>query len=244
MAPIKPQSQPTSTRPSARALRRARVSGSIHPLLPQKVFRPNAVVSDSFISSKQDKRLIRHSAFVSRITSAPPSRVTKKAQKSIFTSSKTASSNPSKASTSSKTSSRSRRKQTPLSASLASLADALPTPVDTPPLRSLVSKKGALRRKERLVRDEMYRFGASIARLNSTVSTSGPATTPTSILAASASAAPTTPRSRNLELDQDENMDVCEQSAVTQKQAQTNKWAALRGFISETMQHNSAFNGS
>ncbi|PHH82508.1 hypothetical protein CDD82_5762 [Ophiocordyceps australis] len=250
-APIKPQSQPTSTKPSARALRLARVSGSIHPLLPSKVFRPNAAVSDSFISSKQDKRLIRHSAFVSRITSAPPWRVTKKTQKSIFTASKTASSkasNPSKASTCasktsslSKTSSRSRRKHTPLSASLASLADALPTPVDPPPLRSLVSKKGALRRKERLVRDEMYRFGASMARLNSSISASDPATTtPTSMLAVSESA-PAPPRPGSLDLDQDENMDVCQKSAATQTQAQNNKWAALRGFISETMQHNPAF---
>ncbi|KJZ72123.1 hypothetical protein HIM_08496 [Hirsutella minnesotensis 3608] len=207
MAPVAPTpAQPK--RPSARALRLARISGSIHPLAPAKTFRADAAVSDSFLSSKRDRRLIKHSSFVARVSSSSSaSRVAKKPL---------------------------RRRRTgaadKLKTSLEGLADALPDLGEDGEWggiedegddarrrvrhRSIRSKPGALKRKEMVVKGEMERFGASMARLNASDLTAGEGK----------------PRPG-------------EDAQASQPAAVTDRWAALRGYISATMEQAPVFAG-
>ncbi|CEI68382.1 hypothetical protein FVEN_g5455 [Fusarium venenatum] len=188
MAPLPPGLK----KPSARTLRHQRVTGQIHPQAPQKVFRDDAAVTDSFLSSKRDKRLIKHSSFVSRIQSARISKSTKR-----------------------------RRPSKKLATTLDSLADALPELEEADAEQqgkirhnSLKSKKGALKKKEKVVKGEMERFGVSMARL--------------------------TAQDEAKPVPQDENMDEEKKTAPA---ATANRWAALRGYISSTMEQNPAFAG-
>ncbi|KAI1385017.1 ribosome biogenesis protein SLX9-domain-containing protein [Hypoxylon trugodes] len=201
MAPIAP-----SKRRSLRA--KIAAKSNSEPYAPRRAPRPDAIdTSDSFINSKRDKRIIKHASFVSRIE---------------------------KAGTSSKKRKRTRRPGNKLVANLDSLADALPDLLENGETeeglrqlregkvrhKSLRSKKGALKRKEMVVKGEVERFGVSLARLN---------------------AVP------------EQNMDVkVEKEGEGEKQRQTeaqaqapastaNRWAALRGFISATMEQNPAF---
>ncbi|KAK7429975.1 hypothetical protein QQZ08_003597 [Neonectria magnoliae] len=206
MAPL----PPALKKPSARTLRTQRITGQIHPLLPAKTFRPGAAVSDDFLSTKRDKRLIKHSSFVSKISSA--SRVSK---------------------------AKKRRPSRKLKTTLDGLADALPDIADGEGRaelagkirhKSLRSRRGALKRKERVVRGEMDRFGVSMAKL-----------------AATPAAPPTTAKLQQDEDDDelDDGMDS-QQEATTEAKpvaapATTNRWAALRGYISATMEQNPAF---
>ncbi|KAK0761314.1 hypothetical protein N5P37_006263 [Trichoderma harzianum] len=191
-------------KPSATALRHARITNSIHPLAPQKTFRQNASTTDSFLSSKRDKRTIKHSSFVSRISSS--SRISK----------------------SSKPRRRGAKKSATLN-SLDSLADALPELADGEGAaeildgkikhQSLRSKKGALKRKERLLKGEMARFGVSMAQLSHL-----PAQTQSAVPEPEKTSAASLPA-----------------SAPTPAPAASNRWAALRGYISATMEQNPAF---
>ncbi|KAF5234633.1 hypothetical protein FAUST_7503 [Fusarium austroamericanum] len=188
MAPLPPGLK----KPSARTLRHQRVTGQIHPQAPQKVFRDDAAVTDSFLSSKRDKRLIKHSSFVSRIQSARISKSTKR-----------------------------RRPSKKLATTLDGLADALPELEEADAEqqgkirhKSLKSKRGALKKKERVVKGEMERFGVSMARLTA---------------------------QEEKVVPQDEKMDDEEKKAVPA--ATANRWAALRGYISSTMEQNPAFAG-
>ncbi|KAH0526716.1 hypothetical protein TsFJ059_010006 [Trichoderma semiorbis] len=191
-------------KPSATALRHARITNSIHPLAPQKTFRQNASTTDSFLSSKRDKRTIKHSSFVSRISS---SRISK----------------------SSKPRRRGAKKSATLN-SLDSLADALPELADGEGAaeildgkikhQSLRSKKGALKRKERLLKGEMARFGVSMAQLSHL-----PAQTQSAV------PEPEKPSTASLPAS----------AATTPAPAASNRWAALRGYISATMEQNPAF---
>ena len=105
-------------------------------------------------------------------------------------------------------------------ASLDSLADALPDLLEDDDAggienlrkikhRSLKSKKGALKRKEMVVKGEMERFGASMARMTET-ETSGP-------------------------------LPPAQGESENAKPATSDRWAALRGYISSTMEQNPAF---
>ncbi|KAL6872894.1 hypothetical protein J3F83DRAFT_589786 [Trichoderma novae-zelandiae] len=191
-------------KPSATALRHARITSSIHPLAPQKTFRPNASTTDAFLSSKRDKRLIKHSAFVSRVTSSGVSKP--------------------------KTRRRSKAKATTTLNSLDSLADALPELAEGEGAaevlegkirhQSLRSKKGALKRKERLLRGEMARFGVSLAQLS---------TVP-----------PAAAQPRHA-VDNPEAEMKTDTEAKQPAPAVSNRWAALRGYISATMEQNPAF---
>ncbi|KAM6485931.1 ribosome biogenesis protein SLX9-domain-containing protein [Trichoderma sp. SZMC 28011] len=193
-------------KPSATALRHARITNSIHPLAPQKTFRANASTSDSFLSSKRDKRTIKHSSFVSRISSS--SRISKSSKLRRG---------------------RGAKKSATLN-SLDSLADALPELADGEGAaeildgkikhQSLRSKKGALKRKERLLKGEMARFGVSMAQLSH-------------LPAQTRSAVPETEKSSAASLPVS--------SATTAAPAASNRWAALRGYISATMEQNPAF---
>ncbi|KAL7935431.1 ribosome biogenesis protein SLX9 domain-containing protein [Trichoderma chlorosporum] len=191
-------------KPSATALRHARITNSIHPLAPQKTFRANASTSDSFLSSKRDKRTIKHSSFVSRISST--ARISK----------------------SNKPRRRAAKKAATLS-SLDSLADALPELADGEGAaeildgkikhQSLRSKRGALKRKERLLKGEMARFGVSMAQLSHVPAQSK-----------SAVSQPEKPSSASLP-----------PAETAPAPAVSNRWAALRGYISATMEQNPAF---
>ncbi|WYZ42493.1 hypothetical protein EsH8_VI_000192 [Colletotrichum jinshuiense] len=195
MAPVAPTKSL-----SAREKRMARIRGDIHPLAPHKTIRPDAQVDDSFLSTKKDKRTMKHSAFVSKI-----SKDNKKALKR-------------------------RRPNKKLVTTMESLADALPDLDENAQTldqlregkvrhKSLKSRPGALKRKEKVVKGEMQRFGASMAALASV--SGAPAGG-----AASAMAVERTPE---------------EDAQAAASNATANRWAALRKHISNTMEQNPAF---
>ncbi|KAI1432398.1 hypothetical protein GGR50DRAFT_600983 [Xylaria sp. CBS 124048] len=197
MAPVAP-----TKRRSLRAKLAAK-SGA-EPHAPRKAPRPDAVLPsvDGFTSTKKDKRIIKHSAFMSRVEKTHNRKVLKR-----------------------------RRPGKKLVANLESLADALPdlladgeTEEGLRQMRegkirhkSIKMKKGALKKKERIVRGEMDRFSHSLAQLNSM---------------------------GNAGQGQGQGQGQPQgQREQTQEQTQTtaNRWAALRGFISSTMEQNPAF---
>ncbi|KAF3056438.1 hypothetical protein GL218_06656 [Daldinia childiae] len=202
MAPVVP-SKRRSLRPKLAAR-----SGP-EPYAPRKAPRPDAVgTSDSFSNSKKDKRTIKHASFVSRIEKAN--------QKTP----------------------RRRRPNNKLVANLDSLADALPDLLADGETeeglrqmregkirhRSLKSRPGALKRKERVVKGEVQRFGVSLARLSAVAE-------------------------KQMDVEQSSSTAMGEDSGVVSQGrdasmapvSTTNRWAALRGFISATMEQNPAF---
>ncbi|KAI0432946.1 ribosome biogenesis protein SLX9-domain-containing protein [Xylaria sp. FL1042] len=199
MAPVAP-----SKRRSLRAKLAARTGAEPHA--PRKAPRPDAVAPsvDGFTSSKKDKRIIKHSALISRI---------EKSHKKPL---------------------RRRRPGKKLVTNLESLADALPdlladgeTEEGLRQLRegkvrhkSLKMKKGALKKKEKIVRGEMDRFSHSLARLNAL----GPDTAGT-------------------DMQVEGNSEAVGTQASGPSPSTANRWAALRGFISSTMEQNPAFVG-
>ncbi|KAI1828102.1 ribosome biogenesis protein SLX9-domain-containing protein [Xylaria intraflava] len=201
MAPIAP-----SKRRSLRAKLAAKAGAEPHA--PRKAPRPDAVLPsvDGFTSSKKDKRIIKHSAFMSRVE--------KTHQKAL----------------------KRRRPSKKLVANLESLADALPdllaegeTEEGLRQLRegkirhkSLKMKKGALKKKERIVKGEMDRFSHSLAQLNS--------------MGASGTGA-------DVRTERQSDAADTEAQTRTQTQSTASRWAALRGFISSTMEQNPAFIG-
>ncbi|KAK2611623.1 hypothetical protein N8I77_004954 [Diaporthe amygdali] len=198
------------TAPTKRKTLRAKATERLaNPLAPRKVHRPSAQVSDSFIESKRDKRLIKHSSFVSRISK--PAAKTPTQRKNLKR--------------------REKHRQAQAATSLAALSDALPTlsrdEVEAGETeaagrirhKSLKSTPGALRKKERLVRGEMERFGMSLAQL-STVKEQPVA-------------------QQQVDMDVEEKDGEEENRAPVQSTA--NRFAALRGFISATMEQNPAF---
>ncbi|KAG7292738.1 hypothetical protein NEMBOFW57_002778 [Staphylotrichum longicolle] len=223
MAPTAPA---PSKRPTARQKARARLAD---PLLPRKLHRADNVVSDGFIDSKADKRLIKHSAFLSRVA--------KSSKKSASGSSQT----------------KRRRPNKKLVATLESLGDALDDiqaeideevatgeAMDAEQARqgkvrhkSLKTRPGALKRKERLVKGEMERFGRSLAQL-ANVSAAG--------AAATGARAATAVGQDKMETQAGAQTQTQTQAAV-QPSGTSNRWAALRGFISATMEQNPAFWG-
>lgn len=166
-------------------------------------------MSDSFIDTKRDKRLIRHSALLSKIEK----------------------------SASSKKALRRRRPSKKLVATLESLGDALDDIVaeggvagrdDAGPAagkvrhKSLKSRPGALKKREKIVKGEMERFGKSLAQLAAVQGTEAEGT--------------------DMEVEKlGEKKGGEETQATTAPQSTSNRWAALRGFISATMEQNPAF---
>ncbi|EJP68161.1 uncharacterized protein BBA_03057 [Beauveria bassiana ARSEF 2860] len=194
-------------KPSARSFRQQRLSGTIHPLAPLKTFRPDAApLPDSFSSSKRDKRLIKHSSFLSRVAESGVSKT----------------SSSSSSSRKNKRTGRGRSKQ--LSTTLEGLADALPELQDGAEAaqgkirhKSIKSKKGALKRKEQVVKGEMERFGVSMAQL-----------------------AGTREQERAGEVMMKKKMEG-EGGGGHGSAGGSSRWAALRGYISSTMEQNPAF---
>ncbi|KAL3476791.1 ribosome biogenesis protein SLX9-domain-containing protein [Aspergillus californicus] len=139
---------------------------------------------DEFRTTKRDKRVIKHSSFVSKI------------EKSSAKSNKR------------------RRASKKLVANLESLADALPeaeTELTDPSQLNIIKQKtlkhkpGAMKRKEKLERTERDRFAKNMAQMSNIPITPTPSSNPDP--AASVS----------------------------------NRWAALRGFISQTMEQQPVF---
>lgn len=195
MAPTVP-----TKRRSLRAKIAAKSDGGVYA--PRKAPRHDAAdVSDSFLDSKKDKRLMKHSSFVSRIEKA-----NKKPLKR-------------------------RRPGKKLVTDLDSLKKALPDLLaegETEEslqqlkegkirLKSLKSRKGALKKKEKVVKGEVERFRGSLARLN---------------------AVGAVPQEQPLENASTGSNLQQEQPA---QNATASRWAALRGFISSTMEQNPAF---
>lgn len=188
--------------------------------------RDEAQVTDAFINSKRDKRTIKHSSFVSRIG---------KARRPAAASSSSSKKNKNKKRRAAEASGKG------LAATLQGLAEALPELTEEDGNigdlargrvrhRSLKSRPGALRKKERLVRGEMARFGASLAQLSSV----------REVPAAPAGAVGGA-RGGGDAMDVEEEVDTQQQQAVVPQQSTANRFAALRGFISATMEQNPAF---
>lgn len=200
-----PSQAPTAPKPlSAREKRLARIRGDIHPLLPHKTHRADAKVDDGFLSTKKDKRIMKHSGFVSKISARPGgAKVLKR-----------------------------RRPNKKLVATMESLADALPelnneADGNVEQLRegkvrhkSLRSRPGALKRKEKVVKGEMARFGASMAALAKTGETEAPVA------------------AGGMEIEEDRG-----EAAAAPAPSTSNRWALLRKHISSTMEQNPAFTG-
>ncbi|KAK7970664.1 ribosome biogenesis protein SLX9-domain-containing protein [Apiospora saccharicola] len=207
MAPIAP-----TKRRSLRAKLAAKANGP-EPYAPRKAPRPDsAPVSDSFISSKKDKRLVKHSSFVTRIQKA-----NKKPLKR-------------------------RRPGKKLVTDLDSLKKALPDLLEDGAteeglkqlkegkvrLKSLRSRKGAMKRKEKLVKSELERFQGNMAQLNA-MRTGGQDDVAVEKQATN----------RNTSSTQEPSQQSQETSSSSSNMP--NRWAALRGFISSTMEQNPAF---
>ncbi|EAQ92931.1 hypothetical protein CHGG_01166 [Chaetomium globosum CBS 148.51] len=219
---------PTAPAPSKRLTARQKARARLaDPLLPRKLHRENNVVSDQFIDSKRDKRLIKHSSFLSRVAKSSGKATTKKR----------------------------RRPSKKLVTTLESLGDALEDiqadieeedagAMDAEQARqgkvrhkSLKSRPGALKRKERLVKGEMERFGRSLAQLANISAAAAP------VLGTAAGAGAAAAGSGSGSAGQ-EKMDMegeTQTAAPAQPAATSGRWAALRGFISATMEQNPAF---
>lgn len=165
-------------------------------------------MADAFISSKKDKRLVKHSSFVSRIEKAHPAKSLKR-----------------------------RRPSKKLVTDLDSLKKALPDLPDHDDLqelnkgkmrlKSLRNRPGALKRKEKLVQSEVERFQGSLARLNAIGATTTQGAGPSGHGGSSGEVQAET-EARGPQGQQHAN-------------ATGGRWAALRGFISATMEQNPAF---
>ncbi|KAK3362321.1 ribosome biogenesis protein SLX9-domain-containing protein [Lasiosphaeria hispida] len=215
MAPVAP-TPIGKKRLTAREKTRLRLAD---PLLPRKLHRAEAVVPDGFLNTKRDKRTIKHSSFVSRIAKSHPS---------------------------SSSALKRRRPSKKLVATLESLGDVLDDistemkehgVMDAEQAlqgkvrhKSLRSRPGALKRKERVVKGEMERFGRSLAQLTA-VTEAAPA--------AGSTAAPGVTAPAKCAESTDSARQAGGQAAQTS--ATSSRWAALRGFISATMEQNPAF---
>lgn len=161
--------------------------------------REGAQISDSFINSKKDKRIIKHSAFVNRI---------EKARKIPL---------------------KRRRPSKKLVTSLEGLADALPNLQDIGALelsesrngkikqKSMRSRPGATKRREKLERMERERFGKNMAQLvtGNTQEYKNSTTIPIQVEGT--------------------------EGAQAQSNITSSRWAALRGFILQTMEQKEEF---
>ncbi|KAI0409740.1 ribosome biogenesis protein SLX9-domain-containing protein [Xylaria palmicola] len=207
MAPVAP-----SKRRSLRAKLAAKTGAEPHA--PRKTPRPDAVTPsvDGFTNTKKDKRIIKHSTFISRVEKAHRKPLKR------------------------------RRPGKKLVTNLESLADALPdlladgeTEEGLRQLRegkirhkSLKMRKGALKKKEKIVKGEMDRFSHSLAQLNAMGASNASAD-----MQVEGSSEPASTQTQTQPAAQ----------AQAQPPSTSSRWAALRGFISSTMEQNPAFIG-
>jgi len=202
------------TAPKKRPSIRAKSSNSGSGLIarPPPKHREGAVISDSFINSKKDKRVIKHS-FLNRI---------EKAHKKPL---------------------KRRRPSKKLVTTLESLADALPDVEELVKeneraaqggsgngkmaMKSLKSKPGARKRKEKLERMERERFGKNLAV----------------ILAGGKEGEETVPEVA-MAVDDGEGADASATATATTAPASNpavNRFAALRAWVNQNMEKHPAF---
>lgn len=193
------------------------------PTLPRKLHRDGNAVTDAFLHSKRDKQTIRKSVFRARVAdSAAAARCSRTGSGAAAP--------------------RRRRPSKKLVTTLQSLADALPAldaaggsgsgsgevegadkaGASRKRSASLHSRPGALKRKEKVVKAEMARFGTNLAQLTATHEDAVAITLPAVAAAAAADA-------------EDGN------AAAPTKASTANRWALLRSFISSTMEQSPAF---
>ncbi|OKL61896.1 hypothetical protein UA08_02422 [Talaromyces atroroseus] len=154
----------------------------------------HSLFEDDFRTTKKDKRLIKHSTFISKVA---------KSQKKTV---------------------KRRRPSKKLVASLDSLADALPDADDKNASedinqahiikhKTLKHRPGAMKRKEKMEQFERSRFMKNMAQMTS------------------------------LEHNVPKPQKDSPKTTVTESNSTStsNRWAALRGFISQTMEHQPAF---
>ena len=91
--------------------------------------------------------------------------------------------------------------------------------------KSLRTRPGALKRKEKLVKGEMERFGRSLAQLAN--------------VSSSAAAAGSGGEGEKMQTEAGQGQGQTQ----TETAGTSSRWAALRGFISATMEQNPAFLG-
>lgn len=187
-------------------------------MLPRKLHRENNVVSDSFIDSKKDKRTIKHNAFVSRIAKTAPG--SGKIKKRRRPSKKLVTSLESLGDVLGEISDEIREDQ-----ESGKTMDKMQEAMGRVRHKSLKTRPGALKRKEKVVKTEMDRFGRSLAQL-ATVKEPAVAAAPAPMM----------------EVEKQTTQTQTAQTTTPQP-ATTNRWAALRGFISATMEQNPAFLG-
>ncbi|KUJ22685.1 uncharacterized protein LY89DRAFT_664483 [Mollisia scopiformis] len=193
MAPTAPKKRPSIRTKTSKTSN----SGSGMIARPPPAHREGAIISDSFINSKKDKRTIKHSAFVNRIEKAHRQPLKR------------------------------RRPNKKLKTTMEGLADALP---DVEALiqgkingegkikmKSLRSKPGALKRKEKLERVERERFGKNMAQIMG-VKEQVPDAVPAAVMEVEGDAA----------------------TAPVQN-ATSNRFAALRAWVNTNMEKNPAF---
>ncbi|KAL3417935.1 hypothetical protein PVAG01_10945 [Phlyctema vagabunda] len=193
MAPTAPKKRPSIRSKATSTSTPSSGSGSIAK--PPQTHREGAVISDGFLSSKRDKRTIKHSAFVNRIEKAHNKPLKR------------------------------RRPSKKLVTTLEGLADALPDMQDVGMaeqsgkmrMKGLRSRPGANKRKEKLERMERERFGKNMAQL----SAGAPAPAQMPVVGSETLAS--------------------EGSAVPAASATSGRWAALRGFISQTLEQKEEF---
>ncbi|KAK0734504.1 ribosome biogenesis protein SLX9-domain-containing protein [Lasiosphaeria miniovina] len=219
MAPTAPTAaakKRVSARSKAQAAARSPTSAPATNTASTSSFRASV-----FSNSRRDKQIVKHSSFVSRIAKTPPQ-------------------------THNGSSIKRRRPSKKLVATLESLGDALdditagiaaddadamdPEQARQGKVRhkSLRSRPGALKRKEKVVRGEMERFGRSLAQLTA--------------LAEVKAAAPAASASSAITEDMDTDV-AAGAGAAAVAPVTASRWAALRGFISATMEQNPSFLG-
>ncbi|KAJ4392468.1 hypothetical protein N0V85_007028 [Neurospora sp. IMI 360204] len=219
---------PTAPTPGKRLSAREKALKRLaDPLLPRKLHRENNVVSDSFIDSKKDKRTIKHNAFVSRIAKTAPGSGSRKLKRGRRPSKKLVTTLESLGDVLGEISDEIREDQ-----ESGKTMDQMQEAMGRVRHKSLKTRPGALKRKEKVVKTEMDRFGRSLAQLASVKEPVPGAVT----------------LQKEMEVEQQQQQQTTQaqtQKATTQQQqpATTNRWAALRGFISATMEQNPAFLG-
>ncbi|KAI6351548.1 hypothetical protein MCOR25_009876 [Pyricularia grisea] len=206
MAPIAPKKR-TSMR--AKAARAATSSSSSSSAAPKRTETNNT--SSLLADSKRDRRQIKRSSFLSQIaTKSSSGKITKR-----------------------------RRPSKKLAANLESLADALPDldELEEKPepgkvrLKSIRSRPGALKRKEKLLRAETKNIGLSMAYLNQLKADGG-----------GASSGGDQDEAMGGAREQDEKTGAgSEKVAPAAPSSTASRWAALRAHISGTMEQNPAF---
>jgi len=211
--PVPPPTQ-APRKPTTTPHRAAALARLADPTLPRRTHRADNVVTDAFLENKRDRQHVRRSAFRSQIASAAVRSNRGKVVKP------SAGGKP-------------RRPGKKLVTTLSALADALPEVEYEGPSRgrfedaehrrhqSLPSRPGAQKRRQKLVREEVRRFSKNLGQLM--VLGKGGADVPAPSSSARVADAPTR-----------------EDAGASVKQP-TNRWAALRGFISATMEQNPIF---